>query len=769
MPCLHPGLSTLLMSTEKRLILFVVLTTLLFFGTQPLMEGLGLIPRRRPAPPAAKPAPAAGAPEAATQAAAEARPAADSAFAGESQGPGAFAGQDESRPATIGAAPEPRSGEPTKPAAAELKRWPADGLVLGAADAKADPIRDFRLQVEFDQQGAGVRRITLGQHAAEAIPGQPRDRRLTVMAADPALDVPPPFALSLIRPNGEGDGEEFPLGHQLWEVVPGADGSAIQPVPADPTTGALAGQSIAFRTRVEPLGVEVTKTFTLRPGRDSFELQLNFRSDEPRPIAYKLDGPQGIPIEGEWFTSNFREIFFGKIAGQATEVETHLASEVLSQEQKGDPIRVTTLPLKFAGVENQYFTVFFEPSPLPATPEQRIDDRTVAELVRETRESHKSDVTVAMIAKPVQVAPNAPVTQSFRIFAGPKTAEALTPYGAEDLASYRKGWQIPIIMPLANWLAKAVIAPLLDRMYAVTRSVASLFGGSRGNYGIAIILLTITVRLMLFPLSRKQAVSAKKMQDLQPQLTALREKYGEDKEKIGRETWAIYQKNGVNPMGGCLLALIQMPIFFGLWQALNNSVALRGAPFLWIDNLAAPDQLFKFPTELPFLGPYFNLLPFVVVLLMLAHMKLFSPPPATAEQEQQQQIMKYMMIFMAFMFYKVPSGLGLYFITSSTWAICERLLLPKHLRATVPAVVPETEPAPSRPANPVKATASAGKGSKPVAPVSSPPAAGAGGWKDKLRERIQDVMDEAAKDRTYRKEDRGGDTKRPRPKPGRPR
>ncbi len=755
------------MSTDKRLILFVALTTLLFFGTQPLLEWAGLIPPRpvAPAPEVPPGEPAANAPAGKADGP-------TTAFAGEPQGPTAFVG--EAKPLAEGAvAPPDPVAKPalSAPAAAvATPRVPTDRLVLGEADPKADPTRGYRLRVELDQQGATVQRVTLAQHAAEAIPGRPRTDRLALVQADGLAAVPGPFAISLIEPSSDGDGQEYPLDDRLWDVVTDAGGLTVQPVPADATTGAPAGQSIAFRTRVESLGVEVTKTFVLRPGSDSIELSLAFRSDAPRPIAYKLHGPQGIPIEGEWYTSNFREIFFGKVAGQATEIETHLASEVLSQQQKGDPLRVTTLPLKFAGVENQYYAVFFEPTPTPSSPDQRIDDRTVAELIRETRESHKSDVSVAMISRPIRPAPGAPVTQSFRIFAGPKTTEALQPYGAEDLAAYRKGWQIPVIMPLANWLARSVIGPLLDRMYALTRSVAGFFGGSRGNYGIAIILLTFTVRLLMFPLSRKQAVSAKKMQDLQPQLMALREKHGEDKEKIGRETWEMYRKNGVNPLGGCLLAVIQMPIFFGLWQALNNSVALRGARFLWIDNLAAPDQLFKFPAELPFLGPYFNLLPFVVVGLMLIHMKLFSPPPATAEQEQQQKVMKYMMIFMAFMFYKVPSGLGLYFITSSSWAICERLLLPKTLAKPVLAV-PATDAAPTRPADPTRALGNASRPGKSTPSASTPPtpAPGAGGWKDKLKGRIQDVMDEAAKDRTYRKEDRGErdpDRRRQRPKPG---
>ena len=112
----------------------------------------------------------------------------------------------------------------------------------------------------------------------------------------------------------------------------------------------------------------------------------------------------------------------------------------------------------------------------------------------------------------------------------------------------------------------------------------------------------------------------------------------------------------MNPVSGCIPALIQLPIFVGLWQALNTSVALRHASFLWINDLAAPDMLFRFPIEVMFLGHWFNLLPIVVVGLMLFQTKLFAPPPTTPEVEMQQKTMKYMMVFMAFMFSRFPSA-----------------------------------------------------------------------------------------------------------------
>src|SRR5262249_5918005 len=338
------------------------------------------------------------------------------------------------------------------------------------------------------------------------------------------------------------------------------------------------------------------------------------------------------------------ELFFGHLTDTGgTEVVTHLASDVVSKSTTDKPIDNTTYPLRFAGVENQYFTTFVEPVPPPTGQEDRWDNKATAVVLEKSEKlTQQPDVGVRITSKPVTIGPDLTVTHTYLIYAGPKTAAALSPYGAEKLATYRKSQWIPF----APDIARLVITPTLGFTYQVTERVAHFFGGKQGSYGIAIILLTILVRALMFPLGRKQALSAQKMQNVQPHLKELQEKYKDDKELLTKQTFALYKEHGVNPVGGCLPALIQLPIFVGLWQALNTSFPLRHASFLWIRDLAAPDMLFHFPMEIPFLGNWFNLLPFVVVGLMLIQTKLFSPPPTTPEAEMQQKMMKYMMIFM---------------------------------------------------------------------------------------------------------------------------
>jgi YidC/Oxa1 family membrane protein insertase len=272
------------------------------------------------------------------------------------------------------------------------------------------------------------------------------------------------------------------------------------------------------------------------------------------------------------------------------------------------------------------------------------------------------------------------------------------------------------------------------------------------------------VRGCMFPLGRKQALAAQKMQVLQPHLKAIQEKYKEDKERLTKETFALYKKYGVNPMGGCIPALIQLPIFVGLWQAINTSVPLRHATFLWIRDLSAPDMMFRFPVEIPFLGRWFNLLPFLVIGLMLVQTKLFSPPATTPEAEASQKMMKFMMVFMGVMFYKVPSGLGIYFITSSLWAVGERLLLPKltHADLTAAQVASEEE---------------GGDDGDGRGPRGGKGGSGGNGVEPKPKGRFasffERLLEEAQKDSTYRKlseerearkgdKDKGGPRARPR-------
>jgi YidC/Oxa1 family membrane protein insertase len=269
---------------------------------------------------------------------------------------------------------------------------------------------------------------------------------------------------------------------------------------------------------------------------------------------------------------------------------------------------------------------------------------------------------------------------SFQFFTGPKRRSLLEQYESPDFPKpvnlaelIYYGW------PIWGFFAR----PLSD--------VLNFFYGIIPNYGVAIILLTVMVRICMFPLSRKQALNAQKMQELQPEIKKISEKYKGDMEKRSKALKDLYRKHHYNPLAGCLPLFIQLPIFIGLYRALMTDVALRQAPlisssFHWANNLAAPDMLWRWDQAVPisfltsgtgWLGPYLNILPLITVVLFVVQQKMFMPPPTDDQSAMQQKIMKYMMIFMGFLFFKVPSGLCLYFIVSSLWGLGERKLLPK--------------------------------------------------------------------------------------------
>ena len=225
----------------------------------------------------------------------------------------------------------------------------------------------------------------------------------------------------------------------------------------------------------------------------------------------------------------------------------------------------------------------------------------------------------------------------------------------------------------------------------VMHAVLGLLHWAVPSYGLCIILLTVMVRGMMFPLSRKQAMMGMRMQELAPELKKLQEKYKDDKQALAPAQWEMYRKHGVSPFGSCWVVFLQMPIFMGLYYALQESIQFRLASFwpTWIENLAAPDMLVRWGESIPvisrpqdfggflYLGPYLNLLPILAVALMIAQQKMMMPPPADEQQEMQQKMMKWMMVFMGLMFYKVAAGLCIYFIASSLWGFAERKLLPK--------------------------------------------------------------------------------------------
>ena len=195
------------------------------------------------------------------------------------------------------------------------------------------------------------------------------------------------------------------------------------------------------------------------------------------------------------------------------------------------------------------------------------------------------------------------------------------------------------------------------------------------NYGVAIIVLTVLARVVTAPLTNKQMRSMERMRALQPKLQELKDKHGDDRQKQSEEMMKLYRQEGVNPLGGCLPMLLQLPVFIGLFYALRSSIQLRHAPFFgWIDDLSAPYLLF----ELPGIGIPVRVLPLLNGLTMLVQQRI--TPMQGMDPAQQKMMTTMMPIVMTVVFYQFPSGLVLYWMVSSVLAVGHQLLIGKRLR-----------------------------------------------------------------------------------------
>ena len=191
--------------------------------------------------------------------------------------------------------------------------------------------------------------------------------------------------------------------------------------------------------------------------------------------------------------------------------------------------------------------------------------------------------------------------------------------------------------------------------------VLKFFYGFIGNYGFAVILLTVCIKLIFWPLTQKSYKSMKGMQKLQPEMKKMREKHGKDKQKLNQEMMSFYKDNKVNPLGGCLPMVIQIPVFFALYRVLLGSIELRHAPFmLWITDLSAKD-------------PYY-----VTPLIMGVTMFLQQKMTPTNMDPTQAKIMLMMPVVFTFMFLNFPSGLVLYWLTNNLLTILQQYLIKRQ-------------------------------------------------------------------------------------------
>lgn len=187
------------------------------------------------------------------------------------------------------------------------------------------------------------------------------------------------------------------------------------------------------------------------------------------------------------------------------------------------------------------------------------------------------------------------------------------------------------------------------------------------NYGFVIIIFSILIKILLYPLTHKSFESMQKMKDLQPKMNDLKEKYSSDPQRMQKETMALYKTEGVNPMGSCLPTLLQMPLLFALFQVFRSTIELRGEGFIfWIQDLSLPDTIATLPFTIPFYGDSLNILPLFMGITMFFQQKM------TITDPKQKSMVYIMPIFLTFLFNSFPSGLNLYYSLFNIFSIVQQ-------------------------------------------------------------------------------------------------
>ena len=304
---------------------------------------------------------------------------------------------------------------------------------------------------------------------------------------------------------------------------------------------------------------------------------------------------------------------------------------------------------KWVAVKNRFFVTALARSTEP-------NDGFVATVARDVRSANYRPESVAAKVS----FPNVGATRTSVFYVGPKKQSLLWDLGMRD------------VMEFGIW--RWICYPLVW--------ILNVFNSWIPNYGIAIILLTILVRIVFWPLTHKSTVGMKKMQEIQPLMKEIQKKFKDNPQRLQQETWALYRDHNVNPMSSCLPMLIQIPVFIALFNVLRSAVELRYAPFLWIADLSEPEGLFA--GWFPFGG--LNILP----ILMAATMALQSAlTPSTGDKSQQRMMMIFMPVMMLVMFYSFPSALSLYWTLSQVFSIVQMWLIRRQSAAKAEVLTPE--------------------------------------------------------------------------------
>jgi len=647
------------------------------------------------------------------------------------------------RPAAASTTALAAAPAPIAPVLANRDEWLQDRSGLGERNTfvagSLDPAEGFLFQVEFVRQGAAINTVKLANtfttDADKRKWESVKPDHAAYMAAVAASGGKLRGHYSLLNPVGQF------LPYATQRIVVAVKGSKLAPAtirldrltwkheatravtkPADGVEVSFSATLYRDANHEKPSapadykpGLKITKTYTVVKQDYSMKMRLRVENLSSVPLVAYIDqlGPTGVPLEELYRGSDDRFALYGRKKADGEDID--VVFEMHAELQRGKtPVDVPVAlgrsddagPVLWIGHSNKFFAsmVYLE-SIVPkrlAAPTWQADFYFLSEP-----ESSSSNVHVPAIRLggkrlkrgafrhiPDLTLPTGGKAKemTFDIFAGPKKRDMLSDPSAKYFKPLYK--QLDYIGSINFRSCFCAFNSLTLGMMWLLQGISAL---AFGNYGVAIMILVLMVRLVLHPLTRKSQLSMMKMQKLGPEMEKIKKKYADDKEALQREMMKFYKTQGSGPLLGCLPMLLQMPIWISLWGSLNAAVELRHAAFLpvWITDLAAPDAIFSWanPIQLPLLGSMigpirgFNLLPLLLTVAMFLQTKLNpqmtqATAAPTKEQQTQQKMMRYMMpAMMLLFFYNAASGLTLYIMTSTFAGVIEQIVIRRHIEA----------------------------------------------------------------------------------------
>ncbi len=440
-------------------------------------------------------------------------------------------------------------------------------------------------------------------------------------------------------------------------------------------------------------GLRITKELRATPGRFHVQATVtieNISGEKRDPFRYRIWGPIGLGTESLRTPGVDLNLVYGETSGAG---ETLVLVEAISgfkQDQWSSPHPDR---IAFIGISNNYFAsvlaatdpetlkhldhgfsdFYHDPNEAARLARVEAPARAWAEFDASQQKGYLDkayrNARVSLRSRALSIPPGEKITHQYLLFLGPRASAVVSDpeYQKFNLAgiNYYGYWTTPLVK---------LFLSILKGLHAV------LF-----SWGLAIIGLTLLVRLCLHPINRRQQASMmryqKKMNVIKPQMDALKAKFGNDRTRMHQEMQKLFKENKVNPaqmMGGCLMIFLQLPVWWALFNSIDYSVDLRHAPFLWITDLTQPDRLLRLPFTIPFLGSDFNILPVIYVILTIFQQKM-QPKPTDPQMQQQMRMMTFMLVFFGFLFYSYPAGFLLYFIASAAIGMGESKIIKRML------------------------------------------------------------------------------------------